>query len=478
MTEDVKIVLSPGTILNNEVFEQVKDLSGNFKYVYLSDKIPRLKVLTKEYINKEVNEKDIQYHPLKQVGWKLCIDNQTDNEMYLENLYERFDKTQLWQDVRLFIYKYLDLSDEKQYDIITSWIFCTWISEVIPVVPYLFFYGVKESGKTKGLEILRDLCYRGILNTNISIPALYRSIEEYNPTLLIDESDSWTKEHRQQMIGILNSGYRKGSNAIRVTGKAFNKLQFFKTFGFKAIAGTRQLKDTLESRCIIIYMMANRRNIKLFIDSEEATSLRNRLLFWRLSFFKKYQQNIKSDGSDGGDGYLGGIDKKLEAEIPEVLRATKSGRLIELFFFLWKYADPLSKEAILEYALEEQKKHSILNEISIEAEIIQIIVDFSFISESNFIPTSDITTQFNIVRAIKDHWKNSSVGMVLRNLGFSSKRTNKRRGIELKKSHLQHLCTRYNIEFKLSKPSSKDTNLSPVDPSPPSLPSLIDGKVK
>ncbi len=46
------------------------------------------------------------------------------------------------------------------------------------------------------------------------IAALYRAIEKYGPTLLIDEADTFLRENRE-LLGILNAGYERGKFAVR-----------------------------------------------------------------------------------------------------------------------------------------------------------------------------------------------------------------------------------------------------------------------
>ena len=108
--------------------------------------------------------------------------------------------------------------------------------------PYIFFYGPVASGKTRGLEVLQRLNYRGILASNISAAALFRSCQEWHPTLLLDETEIYNKDTKTEMIGLLNSGYRRSQYAIRVKlTQQGSELEAFDVFDFKALAGTKGL---------------------------------------------------------------------------------------------------------------------------------------------------------------------------------------------------------------------------------------------
>jgi hypothetical protein len=55
---------------------------------------------------------------------------------------------------------------------------------------------------------LSKLAHRPLASANISPPALFRVIEEAEPTLLIDEADTFLQGN-DEMRGILNAGYSR-----------------------------------------------------------------------------------------------------------------------------------------------------------------------------------------------------------------------------------------------------------------------------
>jgi len=75
----------------------------------------------------------------------------------------------------------------------------------------------KRCGKTTLLGVLTELVHRPVAASNISPPALFRVIEEAEPTLLIDEADTFLQGN-EEMRGILNAGYsRKTAYVVRVS---------------------------------------------------------------------------------------------------------------------------------------------------------------------------------------------------------------------------------------------------------------------
>jgi len=78
-------------------------------------------------------------------------------------------------------------------------------------------------------------------------------IELYEPTLLVDEFDSF-KDANPELRGILNSGHtRELAFVVRCVGDDNNPVRF-STFGLKVLAAIGTLPPTIEDRSIIIPM--------------------------------------------------------------------------------------------------------------------------------------------------------------------------------------------------------------------------------
>ena len=77
----------------------------------------------------------------------------------------------------------------------------------------------KRCGKTTLLSLLSEIVHRPVASANISSSALFRVIEEAQPTLLIDEADTFLQGN-DEIRGILNSGYtRKTAYVVRVANQ-------------------------------------------------------------------------------------------------------------------------------------------------------------------------------------------------------------------------------------------------------------------
>lgn len=399
-------------------------MDGEYKYAIYQPKTLQGKeaIGFDHYQPGEVTEQHtIHYVPMRRCPWDLSGPpmEYTDD---------------LWNDVMSFIYNHIDLLDQRQYDILTAWVFASWISEAWSVVPYLFFYGPKNSGKSKALEVLKALSYRGLMSANISEAAVFRVTQSFHPTLILDETEIYTSEAKASIQNLLNAGYRRGQYAIRVSGidQGNPKIDMFEVFGFKALAGTRGFKDTLESRSIIIIMEKNIRSIRFSIDQEKARELRSKLLMWRWRKLTEVSE----------------VSEVFHKDMPRVL-SFSDGRFVELYASLMtiaKLESPTAFKELLSYAKDQYNVDQEEETMSIDAVILQKILENAPNLENGKFSTHSIAESFNKDRSDKEKWGTTSVGRVIKRMGFTPKRmSDSRYGYLYDATRIQRLCKRYGI---------------------------------
>jgi Protein of unknown function (DUF3631) len=111
----------------------------------------------------------------------------------------------------------------------------------------------KRCGKTLLLIVLGALVPRRMFAANITPAVLFRTIEKYAPTLLIDEADTFIRDN-DELRGVLNSGHtRTTAVVIRAVGEHHDP-RAFSTWCPKAIALIGKLPATLADRAIEIAM--------------------------------------------------------------------------------------------------------------------------------------------------------------------------------------------------------------------------------
>lgn len=115
----------------------------------------------------------------------------------------------------------------------------------------------KRCGKTTCLRVVGALAPRALFASNITPAAIFRAVDKYAPTLLMDEADTYGQGN-EEFRGILNSGHtRDMAYVYRASGENC-ELQRFSTWCPKAIALIGKLPDTLEDRSICIRLERKR----------------------------------------------------------------------------------------------------------------------------------------------------------------------------------------------------------------------------
>jgi len=134
----------------------------------------------------------------------------------------------------------------------------TWVHGNATVSPILNLTSPeKRCGKSTLLDVIESLVCKPLATGNITTAALYRSIEQWGPTLIIDEADTFIAG-RDDMRGILNSGhYKSKAYVIRCDGDS-NVAKRFTTWCPKVVAGIGELPETVMDRSIIVVMKRKR----------------------------------------------------------------------------------------------------------------------------------------------------------------------------------------------------------------------------
>lgn len=188
--------------------------------------------------------------------------------------------------------------------VLALWVIFTWLIDNVGVSPILAISSPeKRCGKTTVMSILGNLVCKPILASNISAAALFRTIELWKPTIIIDEADTFIRDS-DELRGIINSGHtRPTAYVIRTTGDDHTPKRF-STWGAKAIAIIGTLPDTLHDRSIVIQLRRK-------LPNEKTEKLRHA----NLSFFNDLQRKLLRFSNDHGKTI-----EKSPAHFPENIR--------------------------------------------------------------------------------------------------------------------------------------------------------------
>jgi putative DNA primase/helicase len=164
------------------------------------------------------------------------------------------------------------------------WTLHAWAHDAAAVSPLVVLVSPeKRSGKTTTLLLLRYVAPRPLPAANVTAPVLFRAVERWRPTLLVDEADTFLAENAE-LRGIINSGHvRAMAQTIRCVGDE-HEPRTFATWAPKALALIGRLHDTLRDRSIVLEMrrrLRSERVERLRGDQDAAfADLRRRAARW------------------------------------------------------------------------------------------------------------------------------------------------------------------------------------------------------
>lgn len=166
------------------------------------------------------------------------------------------------------------------------WIVDTYCYDSFDILPKLGITSPeKRCGKTTLLRVSTGLVNKPLPASNISPPAVYRTIEKHKPCLLIDEADTFLKDN-PELRGIINSGHTRWTAfIIRCNPKTFEPERF-STWCPQAISLIGKLPDTSSDRAIAIKMKRKltSEKVKRMTQAfdEEYRDLRRRIKRWEI----------------------------------------------------------------------------------------------------------------------------------------------------------------------------------------------------
>lgn len=163
------------------------------------------------------------------------------------------DPAQLLNAISCTIRRFIVLEPE-QADAAALWVAFTWFISEVEVAPLAIINAPEKAcGKSQMLDVLGRMVARPLPAANSSTAFLFRAVEKWTPTLLIDEADTFIRENAE-IKGLINAGYTRANAYVgRVAGDDHDP-KLFAVWGAKALAGIaleKHLPDATMSRAIV-----------------------------------------------------------------------------------------------------------------------------------------------------------------------------------------------------------------------------------
>ncbi|MFQ5903312.1 MAG: DUF3631 domain-containing protein [Candidatus Binatia bacterium] len=181
---------------------------------------------------------------------------------------EPVNGVELLDELSTWLTKYIYLPPGAA-DTIAVWTVATWLVDYIYIAPILALLSpTKRSGKTLVLDLLARIVRRPASTSGMGVTSavVFRLNHAEHPTFLIDEAEFLSRQREaRDIIGLLNTGYRRGTYVQRCADNARGgyDVRKYDAFGFRAIAAIGTLWDTLLDRAIIIQTQRKPRSANL-----------------------------------------------------------------------------------------------------------------------------------------------------------------------------------------------------------------------
>lgn len=198
--------------------------------------------------------------------------------------------SRLLGELRSQLARFVILPSAHALNAVTLWAVATHLQPAWQHAPRLAVVGpAKRCGKSRLLDVLTETVHEPMLTVNTTPAAVFRSITDQPPTLLVDEADTIfgspkVAEKNEELRGLLNAGHQRNRYVTRVVGNDHTPRRF-ETFAMAALAGIGDLPDTVMDRSVVVRMRRRAEGERVHPfrsrrDTPALHALRERIVSW------------------------------------------------------------------------------------------------------------------------------------------------------------------------------------------------------
>jgi len=187
----------------------------------------------------------------------IGISDKWNKQQFLDFVSTGVTTEGIYETIKDVLREYIEFPHENAYGLISAWIIGTYFHRCFNAFPFLFFYGKKQAGKSRALDILERLAFNAFKNKGVSIPSLADSIDGQRCTFLMDQAEILSQKNNIELLGILADSYTIGGGKrriVNITNKSRRVVEF-ETYAPKAFASIKEIDTDLKDRCIEIDML-------------------------------------------------------------------------------------------------------------------------------------------------------------------------------------------------------------------------------
>jgi len=163
----------------------------------------------------------------------------------------------LSREIKTHITRYFD-APPLEIDVFVYYILFSWFYPKCRVAPILRFLADLGSGKSRGMDVVGDLCfYRMRLDGGTTASSIMRLKQQWQGTCVMDEADLKADSRSESggfediMGKFFNLGFEKGRYILKTSQNDFSVQEVYDPFGPKVLGMRAPFKDSaIESRCL------------------------------------------------------------------------------------------------------------------------------------------------------------------------------------------------------------------------------------
>ncbi len=198
---------------------------------------------------------------LSKLSHKWGVDNINKLIESFQDPLDKFNEIELYRKIKENLKKYIELEQDADYIILTSWIIGTYFFPVFSAYPYIHIKAPKGSGKSQCLNFLNQTAFNAV-KSRASLPALRDTVDALRGTYLMDQADALHRNNMEDFLDVLTDSYKRAGGNVRkmVANKNAWNLEEFEAYSPKAFASINQLPEDLRDRCIVIPLIRSNKN--------------------------------------------------------------------------------------------------------------------------------------------------------------------------------------------------------------------------
>lgn len=161
--------------------------------------------------------------------------------------------SEIWEMVKGYLETYWYTGQDHLYAGLTAFAISSWLRPNFSYLPHLMVMGMHETGKTRLLRTLNNICYRGINPVDASPAAVFRTIDTYNTSFFLSEYHDLIEEKQNEIDTLIKGAQKRGEMVMRTENINDGHVPIsFNLFTHVGIGTQFDIPDDTASRCIEI----------------------------------------------------------------------------------------------------------------------------------------------------------------------------------------------------------------------------------